>query len=229
MRRALITLWACLATVASVPACDGGQEIICVGRVEVGADGKTRCFGTPPAQADVVVTPQPDVVVTPQPDVVVTPQPDAVADVEVSVDTGPDPEQQCPAALAGKKSLMAACSKHCECKTGYCYDEGAYLGGFRFCTRACGQEGCTSEGEVAGLQTTVCLILGGQLAVEHPEIVTTNLCAAVCKNLDDCKALGSAYDTCGSPSASCGFPSDTCWGNVTLAAQKTCQISSTVQ
>jgi hypothetical protein len=212
-----------LAALAAVPGCDGAQEIICVGRVEVGADGKTRCFGTVPPQPDAVVTPQPDVVVTPQPDVV-----EATPDVVVEVDAAPDPEQQCAADLRGKKPLMAGCEKHCECKTGFCYDEGAYLGGFRFCTRPC-DGGCTNEAS-GSIQTTVCLILAGQaLAEAHPEIQTPYLCAATCKNLEDCKQLSSAYDTCGSPASQCGGGAITCWGNTTLAAQKTCQITSTVQ
>ncbi len=211
-----------LAALTAAPACDGAQEIICVGRVEVGADGKTRCIGAVPPQPDGVAAPQPDVVVT-QPDIAMTP------DVATEVDTGPDPEQQCAAALQGKQPLMAACEKHCECKTGYCYDEGAYLGGFRFCTRAC-DGGCTSEGEVPGIQTTVCLNLAGQkLASEHPNIVTKSLCASTCKSLDDCKELSSAYDTCGSPASQCSGGNITCWGKTTLAAQKTCQISSTVK
>ncbi len=222
MRRAIFLVWAALVTFASSAACDGGQEIICVGKIEVGADGKTRCIATAPATPDGVVNPQPDVVVSPQPDVTLAP------DVVATQDVGPDPEQQCQAGLRGIKPLMANCTKHCECKTGYCYDEGAYLGGFRFCTRPC-DGGCESEGEVAGLQTTVCLLFGGKVASEHPEIVTDNLCAAVCKSLDDCKKLSSQYDTCGSPATQCGGGAISCWGGSTLAAQKTCQITATVQ
>lgn len=203
-----------LAALAAAPSCDGAQEIICVGRVEVGVDGKTRCFGTALPQADVVVT-----------------QPDSATslDIDVKADVGPDPEQQCASGAQGTKDLMAACEKHCECKTGYCYDEGAYLGGFRFCTREC-DGSCTSEKD-GSLQDKVCLLLAGQkLAKAHPNIGDkTHLCASICKSLEDCKKLSSAYDTCGSPGAACGANSFTCWGDVTVAAQKTCQISSTVQ
>ncbi|MCB9728747.1 MAG: hypothetical protein H6744_17410 [Deltaproteobacteria bacterium] len=199
---------------AGLASCDSPQEIICVGEIVVGADGKTRCIGRAPSTPDGRTGP--DAVTSPD----VPGRTDVVVIPEVS---GPDPELQCAGAELHWKPLMAACSKHCECQTGYCYDEGAYLGGFRFCTRPCNGS-CADLGS-GTLQDTVCLNLNA-LRKSFPAMVEDHICATMCSSPADCEALSTDYDTCGT--AGCSGGNATCWGGTTLALQKTCQIKSTI-
>lgn len=138
-----------------------------------------------------------------------------------TTDGGPaDIEQGCP--VPGTKPTGAACTGHCECRTGYCYDED-YLGSFRFCTRDC--EGltnaCGSEDRAAGetVQQYQCLNFSGTLATTYG-LEHTNICHVRCKSVDDCKALGSAYDYCPS-----GFSE---WDGKTVGAPS-CQIKAEVE
>ncbi len=136
-------------------------------------------------------------------------------------DTGVDsaPEEVCPPAVAGVFPVGAACAKHCECSTGYCYDE-AYLGEFRFCTKPCSEK-CSLEDE-DGIQSHICLQLGGNLAAKY-ELTQTSICMRVCQDVSDCTSLSSAYDKCGDD-----LTKITQWEGTTIAAQRTCQIASEV-
>lgn len=128
-------------------------------------------------------------------------------------DTGGD-EPECDEAVAGSKPMGAGCEAHCECETGYCYDE-AYLGPFRFCTRNCDWNCNADVG--GGIEAYKCLLLGGTLANEY-DLTETSICQAVCTSVDDCKVLSSEYDAC-------GYGSGTQWDGHTVAAAKTCAIS----
>lgn len=128
-------------------------------------------------------------------------------------------ELQCSSAEASSRPIGAACGRHCECETGYCYDE-AYLGDFRFCTRDC--DGGCGDGSSA-IDEYRCLLLGGTLANKYG-LTHTSICQKICQTLDDCKALASAYDQCGSSK-----DNSTQWDGQTIAGQKTCQISAEVE
>lgn len=180
-------------------ACGDGEAIICEGTVV----GNT-CV------PDDAGAGQPDGS-GPGPDIHVGDPPDTTPDVA---------EEPCGPGLEGIKPTGAACAKHCECATDNCYDE-AYLGDFRFCTKSCA-DGCQKGvGAVAGA-SYVCLILGGKPANEHG-LTQTSICQQVCLSLEDCKALGSAYDQCGAP-----LTPGTLWGESTLAIEDTCQIAAEV-
>ncbi|MEC9071084.1 MAG: hypothetical protein VX938_01840, partial [Myxococcota bacterium] len=136
------------------------------------------------------------------------------------VDTAPtNPELQGAPAESTTRPIGAACEKHCQCKTGYCYDE-AYLGDFRFCTRDC-DGGC--EDGTSSIDSYRCLLLGGTLASKH-DLTHTSICQKICETVEDCKALASAYDQCGDSK-----DNSTQWEGQTIAGQKTCQISAEVQ
>ena len=138
-------------------------------------------------------------------------------------DTGVSPdrvEESCLPSVAGMFSVGSACSKNCECSTGYCYDE-AYLGSFRFCSKPCSEQ-CSTE-DKDGIQSHICLQLGGSLAQEY-ELTETSICMRVCQDVEDCSGLSSAYDKCGDD-----LTKTTKWNDITIAAQRTCQISSEVQ
>ena len=139
------------------------------------------------------------------------------------IDSGASPDQveeTCPPSVAGMFPVGSACSKDCECSTGYCYDE-AYLGSFRFCSKPCSEQ-CSTE-DKDGIQSHICLQLGGQLALEY-QLTQTSICMRVCQDVSDCTGLASAYDKCGDD-----LSKTTKWDNITIAAQRTCQISSEVQ
>jgi hypothetical protein len=159
------------------------------------------------------------------------PAPDAVHDDTGQIppdvgpkDTGGPPvedvvEENCLPAVEGVFPVGSACSMHCECSTGYCYDE-AYLGDFRFCSKLCADT-CSDE-DTQGLQSHVCLQLGGKLANEYG-LTQTSICMRVCETLEDCKALSSLYDKCGEE-----LTKETRWDGTLIAAQRTCQIAAEV-
>ena len=130
--------------------------------------------------------------------------------------TEPDLEELCQAGLRASKPIGAECEKHCECDTGYCYDE-AYMGDFRFCTRECGSQGCNT-GITGGIEQYKCLILGSfeaEFGLEHSAI-----CQKICTTVEDCKFLSSKYDQCGTPGAE-----GTLWDGITVTIEDTCQVS----
>lgn len=102
---------------------------------------------------------------------------------------------QCPSPV-GVKPFFAQCEHDCECQTGLCYDE-AFMGDFRFCTRSC--EGNCEVGGGDGTQQNQCLIFSG-VHKDAYGLTLMNICAPRCNSLDDCKALSSAYDACGTES-----------------------------
>ena len=142
----------------------------------------------------------------------------AAATDETTGDDTSDPGN-CDEAVAGTKPMGAGCAQHCECETGYCYDE-AFLGDFRFCTRAC--EGSCNEGTGAGVEENKCLNLNNSKFAEF-DLTETWLCAPVCSSLDDCLALSSEYDACGFG------PSGTQWLGATISLGDHCVISAEME
>jgi len=124
----------------------------------------------------------------------------------------------CAPALRAIKPIGAGCELDCECETGFCYDEG-YLGDFRFCTRRC--EGGCNDG-VEGEPLFTCLLFGGKLADRH-DLVVTDICQRICKSLDDCQALSTTYDACGTDKPG------TVWGETTLSLANTCVVIDTLE
>jgi hypothetical protein len=95
-------------------------------------------------------------------------------------------------ALTGTQPLYTACSRHCDCDTGYCYDEG-YLHPFRYCTRPCGgvSQGCGPDSE------NVCLLIAGPWAdTLDPPVTLRAFCMAVCTSDAYCQAIDPAWDGC---------------------------------
>ena len=213
--RVVLAELACLMFVAlALGGCSSdGNGIVCEGQV---VDG--RCVFSGPDSAtfsDQTSTPDTNSV---------TDKGNTVADPGASQDTTNPPEdaaevESCP--VPGDKPTGAACAYHCECRTGYCYDE-AYLGDFRFCTRDC--EGlanpCGSEDRVDGqdVQQYQCLNFGGTLADTYG-LKHTNICHVRCQSVADCANLSSKYDYCPS-----GFSE---WDGKTVGAPS-CQIKAEV-
>lgn len=100
-----------------------------------------------------------------------------------------------PCTPGGEKLDGQTCTEHCECESGYCYDEG-YLNGFRFCTRRCdGAHECASSED--GLQTYDCVGFYGSWVDDlDPPIHLRNFCAPGCVQDGDCEALDPAWDDC---------------------------------
>jgi len=189
-----------LAIAQAIIACADGETILCEGEV-VNNTCVPWVVEDTPVLDQTVGTPDTTGV---GPDIVSAP------DVE---------EETCLPAVDGVFPIGSACSKNCECSTGYCYDE-AYLGDFRFCSKPC-SEGCSEE-NVTGFQEHTCLVLGGSLAVEHG-LVETSICMRVCETVEDCKALSSSYDKCGET-----LTKETKWSGSLIAAVRTCQIAAEV-
>ncbi len=114
----------------------------------------------------------------------------------------------------GDKVIGAECASHCECDTGYCYDE-AYMAPFRFCTRPC-DGGCNPPD---GGDTHLCLNMTGALQKKH-DLKYPNICQRRCFSADDCGDLSDQYDICGTG----GF---TKWENNTIGG-RSCQISTLI-
>lgn len=91
--------------------------------------------------------------------------------------------------VLGTQPIYTACTKHCDCDTGYCYDEG-YLAPFRFCTRPCGgvSEGCGDEA------TNECITLNPNWF--DPPVTKTAICVPPCASDADCTAIDAAWDGC---------------------------------
>ena len=129
----------------------------------------------------------------------------------------------------GDKPIMSACADHCECITGYCYDEN-YLGsGFSFCSMDCMNPSigeCSGlqhpDPEQQGVQKYGCLQLTS-LKTDY-ELTKTRICALRCESVDECKQYSSQYDQCGNYSGD----NATMWEGHTIAAFATCLISSAI-
>ncbi len=125
----------------------------------------------------------------------------------------------------GDKPIMAPCSTHCECVTGFCYDEAFNGGGF--CSMDCN---APSIGDCAELrhpskpqhQKYGCLRLDG-MKVKH-DLKTTRICVLRCSGVDECRGYSPRYDQCGNFSGGRG----TQWGGFTLGLFGTCLVSSAV-
>ncbi len=106
----------------------------------------------------------------------------------------------------GNKTIGEECTDHCECETGWCYDEG-YMAPFRYCTRPC--EGSCGEGYK-------CLLF---LPAVH-NVKHTNICMPICNSIEECKQLSEKYNYC--PPAN----GETKWSGYTLAMAPTCQTEN---
>lgn len=127
----------------------------------------------------------------------------------------------------GDKPIMAPCADHCECSTGYCYDEG-YLGDdFRFCTMDCdaptvGKCSSIVHPQRPHQQGYGCLQLDGLAKARGLE--TTRLCVLRCAGIDECRGYSDRYDQCGNYSGN----KSTMWEGRMIAAFASCIISSEV-
>jgi len=92
----------------------------------------------------------------------------------------------------GTQPLYTACTKHCDCDTGWCYDQ-AYMHPFRFCTKECGgvSVGCGPDAE------NVCGLLSGPWTQTlDPPVTVGAFCLPVCGTAADCQALDPAWEGC---------------------------------
>ncbi len=194
------------------PACGDGETIVCDGTVTT-IDGKQTCVPAQEPESE----PEPQGSTEPtgggtEPGASPSAEPDSQPVPEPEFGAEPDPaEFDCPALLEGTKHIGAGCGKHCECATGYCYDQ-AYMEGFRFCTRAC-EGGCGPDNEYK------CLLLDPGALTDYPQPEET-ICQAVCTSVEDCKKLSSDYDQCGTDAGG------TKWNGKTLTIVDTCQASA---
>lgn len=173
-----------------------------------------------------------------------TPSPDAGAERSTATQTAPPTSRATPEPVdaaprndaarptvgscvgePGDKPIMAPCADHCECETGFCYDEAFNGGGF--CSMDCN---APSIGDCAKLkhptlpqhQKYGCLRLDGMKA--RHGLKTTRICVLRCAGVDECRAYSPRYDQCGNFSGGRG----TQWGGFTLGLFGTCLISSAV-
>ncbi len=217
MTRALVGLAALGAVAWTMPAlvaCGGVNEVVCEGRIE-----GNRCIIDPIEDTSTGTTDAAPPQDTSQPpkDTSQPPKDTSQPPKDVAVDTAPDPEWVCEPAFEATKPIGAACGRHCECETGYCYDE-AYLGDFRFCTREC--DGDCGKG-ANGLDNQ-CLNLNNSAFASY-NLTLTWICQRGCVTLDDCAAYSGVYDSCGTGT------NVTQWLNQTLATQSSCTILSEVK
>lgn len=127
----------------------------------------------------------------------------------------------------GDKPIMAPCDDHCQCSTGYCYDEGFMAGGLRFCTMDCnaptlGPCSTLTHPERPHQQGYGCLMLDGVARARGLE--TTRLCVVRCADVDECRQYSDVYDRCGNASGG----KATTWDGQMLAAFPTCVVSTAV-
>lgn len=132
--------------------------------------------------------------------------PDTVTPDTVTTDTGIDTSvatettqqevvNECTPEEAGKGKIGSPCTKNCQCGDDHgetiCYS-GLYMEGFSFCTHE--SDGRTSNSTDVGYAT---LQFSGDC---YPGVTPPNrppLYAHICNTVDDCKALGAAYNACG--------------------------------
>lgn len=122
---------------------------------------------------------------------------------------------QNPCTPGGPKRDGQTCADHCECQSGYCYDEG-YLDGFRFCTRRCDgfEHECVKEGDV---ETYVCTLFSGPWVDElDPPVHLRNFCLMRCTSNEQCEQLDPAWDAC--------VANSTEWEGHTIALPRTCVV-----
>ena len=204
-------------------ACGAGTELengVCVPVTTTDATG-----------TDTNVTTQPDTSVTSNPTDVVT-----VPDTTQPDTSAPEVSTECTPEEAGKGGVGAACTKNCQCNQNLkgkpltCYN-GPIMEGFGFCTRKA--DGTLSEFD--GVETLMyissCFEPAGIKRFD-------SIYVKGCENVDQCKAVASAYDACGTngnfdwatPSQTTDCPYRNSSGNVVgsaMALKKTCIITTT--
>jgi len=179
----------------------------------------------PPATEDTSVT---------FPDFGTTPDPGVPRDTGSGpTDTSTGPAELPPVTVGqcngtpGDKPIMSACQDHCECVTGYCYDEN-YLGsGFKFCSMDCSNPSIGSCASIQhptepGIQKYGCLQLNS--LKDDYSLETTRICVLRCNDTDECKQYSTQYDQCGNFSGN----NATMWEGHTIAAFATCLIEAEI-
>ena len=106
----------------------------------------------------------------------------------------------------GDKPIAAPCEDHCECESGYCYDE-AYMAPHRFCTRFCGGVGGGCDDH-----NGVCLNATSRYLSDY-DLTLEWFCMPRCATNADCEAID--------PDLVC--PRQTMWDGVTLQVANSCQ------
>lgn len=139
---------------------------------------------------------------------------DQISDFDV--EEGEEVSSLCEVIIQPPKKLGEECSDHCECETGYCYDE-AYMKPFRFCTRECAGKCANSEG------TLTCLNLNYNTFIEKYKITKKWLCVPTCNSVEDCKKLSPKYNYC--PGNGKGM---TKWDGITIGGRATCQTDEKI-
>lgn len=124
----------------------------------------------------------------------------------------------------GDKAIQSPCAEHCDCATGYCYDEN-YLGsGFKFCSVDC-STGAECSGlkhpTETGIQKYGCLNMNS--LKDDYNLTKTAICVLRCSDVAECQGYSGQYDQCGNFSANA-----TMWEGHTIAAFSTCLISSEI-
>ena len=122
-----------------------------------------------------------------------------VAPPDVPIDTGNGPdiprfsEAWRDPTCFGDRALGASCDDHCQCETGYCYDE-IWMAPFRYCTKFCGgiSEGCGAA--------NACVNVSLPYFPETYYITLTWFCMPRCANVASCQEIDPLYDHCPHPS-----------------------------
>ena len=107
------------------------------------------------------------------------------------------------------------CVGHCQCETGYCYDE-AYMEPFRFCTKDCSSGPNSSCDSSSGdFPKYACLKFTAKQVNDY-DLDFGGICAARCQNVEECAIYGPDYNHC--PDFG------TMWEGSTVQAANTCQV-----
>lgn len=156
-------------------------------------------------------------------------------DTNVQTDTN---TSACTPDEADKGFVGAPCTRDCECQQNvkgqplFCY-KGFYMQGFGFCTDYAGNRtGAATLSEFDGVDT-----LTLSLSDCFPNVPTAErnkpIYQKLCNSVADCKALGSAYDMCGTTGlpyspGSRGVSCPTASGSSrTISLNNTCIVSTT--
>jgi hypothetical protein len=143
---------------------------------------------------------------------------------------------ECTPEEADKGFVGAPCTKDCQCQQNvkgqplFCY-KGFYMEGFSFCTDYAGnRSGLATLSEFDGVET---IQFSSDCFPDVPPAERTKpLYVKACTSLDDCKAIGSAYDMCGttglpySPGSSGTYCPTASGSNRTLTLNDTCVVST---
>lgn len=212
------------------PTCGAGTVLsngVCVANPTdtTGSDATSPDTSTP---SDTVTTTTSDTAAT------TTTTAETTVDTNITVET----TGECTPEEAGKGFVGAPCTKDCQCVQNAggapleCYS-GIYMEGFSFCTKVAEFNPPVGAYEV----TTIQLVKGCFPNHAASSEINKKVYAATCSTLADCKAIGDAYDACGTSTAD--FP----WSNgsgtqcknfeqagasSTMSLRKTCIVKNTV-